>query len=40
MALVPRVFLTAEQIQKRVHEMGEEISANYPVGPIYLIGVE
>jgi hypoxanthine phosphoribosyltransferase len=39
MALVPRVFLTAEQIQKRVHEMGDEISANYPGGPIYLIAI-
>jgi hypoxanthine phosphoribosyltransferase len=39
MALVPRVFLTAEQIQKRVHEMGEEISSNYPEGPIYLIAI-
>jgi hypoxanthine phosphoribosyltransferase len=39
MALVPRVFLTAEQIQKRVHEMGEEISVNYPQGPLYLISI-
>jgi hypoxanthine phosphoribosyltransferase len=39
MALVPRVFLTAEQIQKRVQEMGDEISANYPDGPIYLISI-
>src|SRR4029077_16144391 len=39
MALVPRVFLTAEQIQKRVHEMGDEISANYPEGPIYLVSI-
>jgi hypoxanthine phosphoribosyltransferase len=39
MALVPRVFLTAEQIQKRVDEMGEQISANYPEGPIYLISI-
>jgi hypoxanthine phosphoribosyltransferase len=39
MALVPRVFLTAEQIQKRVHEMGDEISTNYPEGPIYLIAI-
>jgi hypoxanthine-guanine phosphoribosyltransferase len=37
MALVPRVFLTAEQIQKRVAEMGAQISANYPEGPLYLI---
>jgi hypoxanthine phosphoribosyltransferase len=39
MALVPRVFLTAEQIRKRVDEMGDQISANYPVGPIYLISI-
>ncbi len=39
MALVPRVFLTAEQIQKRVQEMGDEISANYPEGPLYLISI-
>src|SRR5271163_5185540 len=39
MALVPRVFLTAEQIQRRVHEMGDEISANYPEGPLYLISI-
>ncbi len=37
MALVPRVFLTAEQIQNRVREMGDQISANYPEGPLYLI---
>jgi hypoxanthine-guanine phosphoribosyltransferase len=39
MALVPRVFLPAEQIQNRVREMGEQISANYPEGPLYLISV-
>jgi hypoxanthine phosphoribosyltransferase len=39
MALVPRVFLPAEQIQRRVQEMGDEISANYPEGPIYLISI-
>jgi len=39
MALVPRVFLTAEQIQNRVQEMGDEITANYPDGPIYLISI-
>jgi hypoxanthine phosphoribosyltransferase len=39
MALVPRVFLTSEQIQKRVQEMGDEISANYPEGPLYLISI-
>jgi len=39
MALVPRVFLTSEQIQKRVREMGEQISADFPEGPIYLIAI-
>lgn len=39
MALVPRVFLTAEQIQKRVREMGEQISADFPDGPLYLVAI-
>jgi len=39
MALVPRVFLTAEQIQNRVREMGDQISADFPDGPIYLIAI-
>ncbi len=39
MSLVPRVFLTAEQIQNRVREMGEQISKDFPDGPIYLIGI-
>lgn len=39
MALVPRVFLTSEQIQKRVREMGQQISADFPEGPIYLIAI-
>ena len=39
MALVPRVFLTAEQIHNRVRQMGEQISADFPDGPIYLIAI-
>src|SRR5271169_4803847 len=39
MALVPRVFLTAEQIHNRVREMGEQITADFPDGPIYLITI-
>ena len=39
MALVPRVFLTAEQIQSRVREMGHQISTDFPDGPIYLIAI-
>jgi hypoxanthine phosphoribosyltransferase len=37
--LVPRIFLTAEQIQKRIREMGQQISKDYPEGPIYLIAI-
>lgn len=39
MGLVPRVFLPAEQIQHRVREMGAQISADYPEGPLYLISI-
>jgi hypoxanthine phosphoribosyltransferase len=39
MALIPRVFLTAEQIQNRVRQMGEQISVDFPDGPIYLIAI-
>ena len=39
MALQARVFLTAEQIQNRVREMGAQISADFPDGPIYLIAI-
>jgi len=39
MALVPRVFLTADQIQTRVREMGDQISNDFPQGPIYLIAI-
>lgn len=34
-----RVFLTAEQIQKRVQELGAEIDSDYPEGPVYLIAI-
>src|SRR5918912_1944251 len=34
-----RVFLTAEQIKKRVNELGAEIDADYPEGPVYLIAI-
>src|SRR5256885_5086319 len=35
-----RVLLSAEQIQKRVQEMGAEIDRDYPSDePVYLIGV-
>jgi len=39
MALVPRVFLTADQIQKRVREMGEQISSDFPDGPLYMVAI-
>jgi|SRR5579871_655329 len=39
MPLTQRVFITAEQIQNRVREMGAQISADYPEGPIYLIAI-
>jgi hypoxanthine phosphoribosyltransferase len=39
MALVPRVFLTSEQIQRRIREIGEQITRDYPKGPIYLIAI-
>ena len=39
MALVARVFLTAGEIQKRVDEMGAQISADFPDGPIYPIAI-
>jgi hypoxanthine phosphoribosyltransferase len=34
-----RIFLTAEQIQKRIQELGAQIDADYPEGPIYLIAI-
>jgi len=39
MALVTRVFLSTDQIQTRVREMGEQITKDYPDGPIYLVGI-
>jgi len=37
--LVPRVFLTSEQIQKRIRDMGQQITKDYPDGPLYLIAI-
>jgi hypoxanthine phosphoribosyltransferase len=39
MPLTQRVFITAEQIQSRVREMGAQITADYPDGPLYLIAI-
>ncbi len=35
----PRIFLSEQQIQQRIQEMGQEISTDYPAGPIYLIAI-
>lgn len=35
----PRVFLSERQIQQRVREMGEQITNDYPEGPLYLIAI-
>ncbi|MBK9166088.1 MAG: hypoxanthine phosphoribosyltransferase [Bryobacterales bacterium] len=32
-----RVLLTEEQIQARIRELGAEIGADYPEGPLYLV---
>jgi hypoxanthine phosphoribosyltransferase len=34
-----RVLLTADQIHSRVVELGAQIDADYPEGPVYLIGI-
>ena len=34
-----RVLISAEQIQTRVRELAEQIDADYPEGPLYLISV-
>ena len=39
MPLVPHIFLTEKQIQQRVREMGAQISADFPEGPLYLIAI-
>ena len=39
MALVTRVFLSTDQIQARVREMGEQITKDYPDGPLYLVAI-
>jgi hypoxanthine phosphoribosyltransferase len=39
MALVTRVFLSTDQIQARVREMGEQITKDYPEGPLYLVAI-
>ena len=34
-----QVLISSERIQQRVKEMGEQIDADYPDGPIYLIAI-
>jgi hypoxanthine phosphoribosyltransferase len=34
-----RVFLSSEQIQRRIQELGAQIDADYPEGPVYLIAI-
>src|SRR5271170_5007562 len=34
-----RVLVSAEEIQQRVRELGNEIDADYPEGPIYLVAI-
>ena len=34
-----RVFLTSEQIQKRVEELGAQIDADYEHQPVYLVAI-
>lgn len=39
MPAAERVLLTSEQIQARVRELGAQIEADYPDGPLYLVSV-
>ena len=34
-----RVFLSEQQIQQRIREIGEQISQDYPEGPLYLVAI-
>ena len=34
-----RVLVSAKEIQRRVQELGSEIDADYPDGPIYLVAI-
>src|SRR5574337_386939 len=36
---VTHVFLSEQQIRERIRELGEQISDDYPEGPIYLIAI-
>lgn len=39
MTAAKRVFLSEQQIQQRIREMGEQISQDYPEGPLYLVAI-
>ncbi|MBK5293906.1 MAG: hypoxanthine phosphoribosyltransferase [Acidobacteriia bacterium] len=34
-----RVLISEQQIQQRIQELGKQIAADYPEGPIYLVGI-
>jgi hypoxanthine phosphoribosyltransferase len=34
-----RILLSSDQIQQRVHDMGRQIEADYPPGPLYLVSI-
>lgn len=36
---VERVLISTEQIQSRVRELAEQIDADYPEGPLYLVSI-
>jgi hypoxanthine phosphoribosyltransferase len=38
-AAAERILISAEQIQKRVHEMAAQIERDYPEGPIYIVSI-
>ena len=39
MSASDRILISSEQIQQRVREMADEIEADYPAGPIYLVSI-
>lgn len=36
---ITRVLISSDQIQERVRQIGQQIDADYPEGPIYLIAI-
>jgi hypoxanthine phosphoribosyltransferase len=39
MAAADRVLISSEQIQARIREMADQIEADYPDGPIYMVSI-